>query len=380
MPGPATESSLGARVAAYDLEAPLGRASTLPAPLYRDADVAELERRAVFARSWQPIARLEQLAAPGAFVTAEVAGEPVVAVRGQDAVLRAFLNVCRHHAAAVASEPCGVCSVLRCPYHGWTYGLDGALKGTPDFDGVQGFDRSAYGLAPVEVAAWEGLVLARASADGPSWAEQLASAAALAPRLGLGRMRFFERRSYELRCNWKVFVDNYLDGGYHVPFLHRGLDSVLDYARYQIENGERHCLQTSPLRAEGAEAETGAVRRGPRADYLWLYPNLMINVYGGALDTNLVLPLAVDRTRVVFDFYFEDVGEGARERNQESVRVAERIQQEDVAICEAVQRGLGSRAYLTGRLSVRREGGMHLFHRLLAADLRRELGLAAPTR
>jgi len=374
-----TDASLVARVSAYDAAAPLERAHTLPAPLYRDADVAELERRAVFAPSWQAIARLDQLEAAGAFVTADVAGEPVLAVRGQDGILRGFLNVCRHHAAAVASETCGVRAALRCPYHGWTYGLDGALKGTPDFDGVQDFDRGAHGLIPVELAAWEGLVFARVSPEGPSWAEFLGPAAELAPRLGLARMRFFERRSYELGCNWKVFVDNYLDGGYHVPFLHRGLDSVLDYARYEIVNGPRHCLQTSPLRAEGAEAETGAVRHGERADYLWLYPNLMINVYGGAMDTNLVLPLAVDRTRVVFDFYFEDVSDAARERNRESVRVGERIQHEDVAICEAVQRGLGSRAYLAGRLSVRREGGMHLFHRLLANDLRRELGLP-PTR
>jgi choline monooxygenase len=376
--GDRTHASLVARVSAYDAAAPLARAHTLPAPLYRDADVAELERQAVFAASWQAVGRLDQLEAAGAFVTAEVAGEPVVAVRGQDGVLRAFFNVCRHHAAAVASEPCGVRSVLRCPYHGWSYALDGALKGTPDFDGVQGFDRAAHGLLPVEVVAWEGLVFVRVSPEGPAWQQFLGSAADLSPRLGLQRMRFFERRSYELGCNWKVFVDNYLDGGYHVPFLHRGLDSVLDYAQYAIENGERHCLQTSPLRAEGAEAETGAVRRGERADYLWLYPNLMVNVYGGAMDTNLVLPLAVDRTRVVFDFYFEDVSEGALERNRESVRVAERIQHEDVAICEAVQRGLGSRAYLAGRLSVRREAGMHLFHRLLAHDLRRALGLPDP--
>ena len=177
-----------------------------------------------------------------------------------------------------------------------------------------------------------------------------------------------ERRRYVLNCNWKVFVDNYLDGGYHVPHLHKGLDSVLDNRQYTVENGERFCLQSSPMvaRADGI----GAVRGGTRALYYWLYPNLMLNYYEGVLDTNLVRPITIDRTEVIFDFYFADVSEGARERNLLSVNVGEKIQDEDVDICESVQRGLSSRVYQAGRLSARREAGEHLFHRLLYADLK----------
>ncbi len=166
-------------------------------------------------------------------------------------------------------------------------------------------------------------------------------------------------------------MDNYLDGGYHVPHLHRGLGSVLDYSKYTIENGPRHCLQSSPIVTDGqrAEAETAAVRRGQRALYYWIYPNFMINCYDGVMDTNLVVPLGLEETEVVFDFYFADVSEAARQRNLASIAVCQRIQEEDVAICHSVQRGLNSRAYVAGRLSVRREGGEHLFHRLLHADL-----------
>jgi choline monooxygenase len=187
--------------------------------------------------------------------------------------------------------------------------------------------------------------------------------------LGLEKFHWIERRRYHLNCNWKVFVDNYLDGGYHVPHLHKGLDSVLDYGSYTIENGEHFCLQSSPMVSQ--EDEVGAVRSGRRALYYWLYPNLMMNYYEGVLDTNHVRPLAVDRTEVVFDFYFADVSESARARNLASINVGDRIQQEDLDICESVQRGLGSRAYEAGRLSVRREAGEHLFHRLLHADLKR---------
>jgi choline monooxygenase len=177
-----------------------------------------------------------------------------------------------------------------------------------------------------------------------------------------------------MECNWKVFVDNYLDGGYHVPHVHSGLDSVLDYSRYSIETGERYCLQSSPLvpnSADGrSDAQTAAVRKGERAFYYWIYPNLMINCYDGMMDTNLVCPRGVDRTDVIFDYYFADISPERREYNRSSIAVSETIQDEDAAICNTVQRGLRSRAYEAGRLSVRREAGEHLFHRLLYADLK----------
>jgi choline monooxygenase len=184
-------------------------------------------------------------------------------------------------------------------------------------------------------------------------------------------LQFVERRTYDLACNWKVFVDNYLDGGYHVPHIHKGLGSVLNYAEYIIENGDRFCVQTTPVKQSGGDAQTSAVRGGDRAYYYWLYPNFMLNWYEGYLDTNLVLPLAVDRTRVVFDFYFDPKEIAAEGRTAKSITVANRVQQEDIDVCESVQRGLQSRAYDIGRLSVRREAGEHLFHRLLFEQLSR---------
>ena len=172
-------------------------------------------------------------------------------------------------------------------------------------------------------------------------------------------------------------MDNYLDGGYHVPHLHKGLNSVLDYKQYTIENEDRYCLQSSPMVSSAEDAATGTTRRGDRAWYFWQYPNFMFNCYEGYLDTNLVIPFDVDHCRVIFDFYFADVSEAARAYNEQSVAVGNRVQDEDLGICEAVQRGLKSRAYRAGRLSVRREAGEQLFHRLLAADLRGGLGKTA---
>ena len=355
----------------YDPRLPLELASTIPGSWYVDKNLYELELKTVFSNTWQLAGRVDQVSQPGQYVTNDIGGEPIVVVRGNDGVLRGFFNVCRHHAAAVMTEAEGKAAQLRCPYHGWTYSLEGELKGTPDFSGVCNFDRASNGLAPVEVAEWENWIFVKISSGNPSLHDFLTTdlVEEIKP-LELTDLHWFERRHYQFDCNWKVFVDNYLDGGYHVPYLHKGLDSVLDYSNYMIENGERHCLQWSPLVSEGAEAQTGAVRKGDRALYYWIYPNFMINWYDGVMDTNLVIPRGVDQTEVIFDFYFPDVvTPEARERNAASVAVGQRIQDEDVAICKSVQRGLNSRAYTAGRLSVRREAGEHLFHRLLHADL-----------
>ncbi|HJT29019.1 MAG TPA: aromatic ring-hydroxylating dioxygenase subunit alpha [Pyrinomonadaceae bacterium] len=353
----------------YDPNLALDCASTIPSAWYIDKDFYDHELQTVFSQSWQLAARADQLTEPGKYVTTDIAGEPVVIVRGNDGELRGFFNVCRHHAAAVMTEAEGKAAQLRCPYHGWTYSLEGELKGTPDFSGVCDFDRATNGLVSLEIAEWENwvfvkLVQGRAISVEDFLGEDLV---AQVSGLRLKDLHWFERRHYHFDCNWKVFVDNYLDGGYHVPYLHKGLDSVLDYSNYMIENGEHYCLQWSPIVSEGAEEQTGAVRKGDRALYYWIYPNFMINWYDGVMDTNLVVPRGVDETEVIFDFYFPDVM--SEEMCRASVEVGQRIQDEDVAICKSVQRGLNSRVYEAGRLSVRREAGEHLFHRLLYRDL-----------
>jgi choline monooxygenase len=244
------------------------------------------------------------------------------------------------------------------------------LIGTPDFAGVRCFDRAENGLIPIGMDTWEKWAFVKLGEGGGFLAEFIG--AALRERvaeLRLETLEWMERRRYTVECNWKVFVDNYLDGGYHVPHVHAGLNEVLDYGRYTIENGQRWCLQSSPMAPGGGDAATSRVRRGRSAFYLWVYPNFMINWYEGVMDTNLVCPLSPERTEIVFDYYFADTSRAREDLNRASIATSEKIQDEDAAICRSVQRGLRSRAYDTGRLSVRREAGEHLFHRLLHADL-----------
>ena len=371
------ERSLREVLNLYHPQDPLEQASTIPSPWYLDPRIAQLEAAGVFPGTWQVVGRLDQVRENGQFFTADLAGEPIVVARGDDGILRAFYNVCRHHAAAVVTEPQGCAKQFRCPYHGWTYGNDGALKGMVEFEGVCNFDRAQNGLVPIRLDTWENFVFVNLDGHARPLREFLGAVPGLVAPLELSsKLHFCERRVYTLNCNWKVYVDNYLDGGYHIPHAHKGLSSVIEYTKYTIENFERASLQSTPLSSDSSsESAVAATRRG-RAFYLWIYPNFMINTSEGVMDTNLVLPLAVDRCAVVFDYYFADPSAAAAGL-QESIAVAEKVQDEDQAICEAVQRGLRSRAYTAGRLSVRREAGEHLFHRLLHADLTRASAASA---
>lgn len=350
----------------FDPNLPLARASTPPASWYTDSAFYGRERKTVFARSWQCLARSTQLAEPGSYVSGELAGEPYVLVRGEDRVLRGFFNVCRHRAAPVCPEAEGSTRKFRCPYHGWTYDLSGRLLGVPEFRGVECFDRETSALLPLgAVEEWGGFVWGH---FGPV-REPLHSAldplpAWWAKQPAVDQLAWVGTRSYDLDCNWKVYVDNYLDGGYHVHAVHPGLAGVIDYSQYRIHVYDRTSLQATPL--QGSDGPASRTRQG-EAGYWWIYPNYMINVADRVMDTNWVLPLGPDRCRVIFDYYFDP---GADEQfRQESLAVAHQIQVEDVTICEAVQRGLASQAFVPGRYSVEREAAQHRFHVLLAQAL-----------
>src|SRR5919199_1238177 len=178
----------------YDPNKPLAEAETISGPWYTDLRIAELERKHVFGATWQMVGRITQIEKPGDYITTEVAGEPLVIVRGNDGQLRAFYNVCRHHAAAVMTERCGHTQMMRCPYHGWSYTLEGALHGVPEFDGVKNFDRAKNGLVPVRVETWEKFVFVNLDERAPSLQQHLGKMAEQFKPLGLANPHFAERR------------------------------------------------------------------------------------------------------------------------------------------------------------------------------------------
>jgi choline monooxygenase len=352
----------------FDQSLPLEKARTIPSDWYLDSRVEIIERERVFGASWQALGRADQVTEPGQFFTADIAGEPIVVVRAQDGLLRGFYNVCRHRAARVVAESEGRVGKLRCRYHGWTYDLAGKLRGVPEFDGVADFCREDNSLPEIAVVTWGPIVWVNLAPAACPLLDFLSPLPEQYAGLALDKLHFVERRQYDLACNWKVYIDNYLDGGYHVNTVHPGLAGVIDYSRYRTETSGMTSVQISPLAPKNDQV--GQVRTGECAYYWWIFPNFMMNIYEGVMDTNLVLPLGPAACRVIFDFYFSDVdGPGRRDFIRQSIDIADQIQQEDAGICEEVQRGLASRSYSTGRFSVRREAGGYHFHRLLARAL-----------
>lgn len=360
-------------IARFDASLPLEEASTPPSTWYTSREIYEVERTTVFRRSWIIAARSGQLDRPASYVTGETAGERFVVARDGSGELHAFVNVCRHRASAVA-RGCGVAERLVCPYHGWTYGLDGRLIAAPELGAVKGFVKEESGLLPLAVRRWGPLVFVTHAQRPRDLDADLAPLARRLAPSGYDRLRFVTRKSWELRCNWKVFVDNYLDGGYHVPLLHRGLSSQLDLDSYRTEIFDRFSIQTTAGASSGGGAGGAggdfAERIGSGAVYAWIYPSLMINRYGPMMDINWVVPRSESRTTVHMDYYFQEAeSRDAAGFIQRSLAASDAVQQEDVEICHAVQQGLASTSFQSGRYSVKRQAGEHHFHRLLASDL-----------
>ncbi|HKV25268.1 MAG TPA: SRPBCC family protein [Candidatus Acidoferrum sp.] len=363
-------------------------AHTLASHFYTDAAILEREKSRIFRRTWQLVGTLSQpcgekggrtltIAEPETFFCAGVIDEPVVVVRDKQGVLRAFSNVCRHRAGPIA-QGCGSKNVLRCAYHGWTYTLDGRLIGTPDIDGVEFFDRSTMGMVPLLCETWEQFIFVNFDLN----AEPLAAFLGKIPEDSRGfefaGLQLAERRDYVIECNWKVYVDNYLEG-YHIPIAHPGLMREIDYSQYRTETFRYSSQQFAPIRAlkpgDGADAAgTRAYAPGAgalkEALYFWVFPNLMLNIYPDNISTNLIVPLGHEKTLTIFEWFFHDGKQAeARERITRAVAFSDEVQQEDIGLCEAVQRGLKSATYTRGRYSPKRENGVHHFHLLLSEYL-----------
>ena len=348
-----------------DADRDIARASTLPAPLYFSAETFEEEKGRIFGCAWQVVGHVRQALNPGDYFTFDLIGEPLLIVRGEDGVLRGFYNVCRHRAGNPASG-CGNRKLFRCGYHGWTYRLDGALLVTPEFDGVQDFDAKEFGLAPVRIEEWFNLIFVNLDPGARALHESLGELPLQAEKFDFRNMKFSERRTYEMNCNWKTYIDNYLEG-YHVPSVHPSLNREINYNAYTVEPYRQHVRQWTPIR--GAQPGDETARRYQQAgedltaDYFWIFPNWMLNCYPDNVSLNIILPLGPERTLAIFEWYLPEKDLGS-EAAGKALAFSDEIQAEDVGICEIVQKNLRSRSYYAGRYSVKQEKGVHAFHQM----------------
>src|SRR5712692_8717027 len=358
------------------IDSDISRAWSIPAPFYADPAVFELEQAKIFARTWQVVGHRNQVANVGDFFTTELLGEPLLLVRSAQSELRGFYNVCRHRAGPPA-EGCGSRKLFRCGYHGWTYDLDGSLMSATEIEGVEGFRPEDFALVPVRTEEWLNFVFVNLDPDAEPLRESLSELTRQVDRFPVAGMKLFERRTYKMKCNWKTYVDNYLEG-YHLPSVHPGLNRELDFNAYAVEPYAKHVRQFSAIR--GTQPGDDTPRRYQEAredlasplttDYFWIFPNWMLNCYPDNVSLNVVLPIEAERALAIFEWYLPEKDHGAPAAKA-SVEFSDQIQVEDAGICETVQKNLRSRSYSRGRFSVKQEKGVHAFHRMYADAMRR---------
>lgn len=352
------------------LNAAVETASTLPSRYYTDPAILESEKKNIFWRTWQIVGREEQVAKPGDYFTTDVCGEPMLIVRDTEKKLRCFYNVCRHRAGPPA-EGCGSRKVFRCGYHGWTYALDGRLLNAPEMEGTENFCFEEFALRPVQVDTWQGQIFVNLEEHPEPLLTALRELPRQAAKYRQGDMKLAGRRDYHMQCNWKVYIDNFLEG-YHLPSVHPSLNRELDYASYVSTLFERHSLQSSPIR--GPENETTVQRRYKQAEgdmvaeYFWIFPNWMLNCYPDNVSLNIVLPTGPETCVAIFEWYFFAERASAAE---ETMKFSDEIQLEDGHICEVVHKNLKSQSYDRGRYSVKQEKCLHHFHRLYLEAMQR---------
>ncbi|HJV90373.1 MAG TPA: aromatic ring-hydroxylating dioxygenase subunit alpha [Holophagaceae bacterium] len=354
----------------YAFEPELARAATLPASWYHGEGPHRLDLARIFGRTWQFVGHTDQLATPGDYLATFVGEEDVVVVRGEDGVLHAFSNVCRHRAGALALG-CGHRKKFQCQYHGWLYDLEGRLLKAPEFEGVKDFDLGVCRQPTFRVDTWGAWVFVNLAPEGPSLAEWLGAIPQETKARGLEHMRPFKTHDFHVACNWKVYVDNYLEG-YHIPVAHPGLFGQIDYNGYRTETARWHSQQFAPIKGASPLYERGlAEGQAPEALYYWVFPNLMLNIYPDHVQVNVILPAGPEACITRFLWFYPDPGKpGLEAQWEENFAFSREVQDEDILLCETVQKHLRSAHYHQGRFSPQRENGVHHFHGLVAEYLR----------
>lgn len=352
----------------FEIDPDIAKASTLPGRFYTDPEVFERVKERVLAPSWQLAGDLDRLREPGDVLPFEHGDEPLVLARDLAGRLRCLSNVCTHRANIVVREP-GRVRKLVCGYHGRQFDLDGKFRSMPAFEGAQGFPSARDDLREVPSATWGTLVFASPRPAEPfeRWIGDVKRRMSWLP-LDEFVLDASRSRDYEVAANWVLYCDNYLEG-FHIPWVHASLNAAIDFETYATELHPLSSVQIALARKDEDAFEPPACSpdHGKRIAgcYWWLFPNLMLNFYPWGLSVNVARPLAIDRTRVTFLAYVWkreklDRGAGAG---------LDRVEHEDEAVVEAVQRGVRSRLYDRGRYSPTREQGVHHFHRLLAQAL-----------
>ncbi|HJP79258.1 MAG TPA: aromatic ring-hydroxylating dioxygenase subunit alpha [Pseudonocardiaceae bacterium] len=360
--------------------------ATLPGEYYSDQEIFAREQERIFEARWFAAARTAELPAPGAFRNVQVGRERVLVVRGRDGVLRAFLNVCRHRGARLCVEESGeVRRALQCPYHAWTYGLDGKLIAAPNLSAMTDIDRTEYGLIPVHLREWLGTAWVCLADEPPSFADTVMGAVSY--RLGdeqtidawrIDELVVGRRITYDVKANWKLIIENFLEC-YHCATIHPELTEVLPEfagglaAQYYVGHGAEFGPDIKGFTVDGSDGFDTIDGLGAQHDRRYyaitVNPQVFINLVPDHVVFHRMYPIAHDRTIVECDWLYADEVVAQGKDVSRSVELFHRVNRQDFDACERCQPAMSSRAYARGGVLVPSEHHIALFHQWVTDQL-----------
>ena len=336
----------------------------LEARYYTCADVYARERERVFATTWQLLGPASQVQDAGAYLSVDVAGFKLFAVRDKSGELRAFHNVCRHRGAKLLGDGRGTCDVIRCPYHHWVYETDGRLRSAPWYDGETGapgtdqtLDKSAWPLRPAHAAVWRGLLFVAIEPE-QSLPQQLGHSVAALADEPIEHYHGLYTESVHFDANWKVYTDNFVEG-YHIPGIHPEFFAAIDFKHFRTTARDGLVSMTAPARDELFY----------RGRWYWMWPNWTLSLFDGGMNTSRINPLGSSKTELIYHFYFEDDSPTTRSGQEQTIERNMQVIRQDFEICNQTQQNYAAGNYTPGPLSPRHEQGVAYFQQRLSKTL-----------
>ena len=325
----------------------------LEARYYTDLGIYRQEQAGIFNTSWQLIAPRSHFVEKGDYVATEIAGTKVFVVLDEDGQLCGFRNLCRHRGAMLLESGQGRCRSIRCPYHSWVYRLDGSLERAPWFTEDEPLSLEDWPLHSISVTLWRGLVFACLE-SGAALTHQLGGLLGEIEKDPIEEYHWAERRTLVFDANWKIYTDNFVEG-YHIPGIHPEFFKAIDFEQFETTAGDNLVRMTAPTK--------GSLFY--RGRWLWMWPNWTLSFFYGGMNTSRINPLGVDRTELIYDFYFADVSDAASDSRQETIQRNIAVIEQDFDICIHTHQNYLSGGYQPGPLSPRHEKGVHLFQDLV---------------
>ncbi|MET0752729.1 MAG: SRPBCC family protein [Pyrinomonadaceae bacterium] len=340
----------------FDINPDIRRAETLASDFYTDEEYFHLSKEKIFARSWQLVGTKDKIknVKPHAILE-NFLDEPILITKN-GAEFNCLSNVCTHRGKILVESACQA-KLIRCGYHGRRFDLSGKFLSMPEFEAVENFPSERDDLSKIPFGSWEKFLFASINPIAPL-EDFLVSLKENIQALNLENLQFYSARDYEVKAHWALYCENYLEG-FHIPFVHQSLNEAIDFGSYTTETFRFSSLQTGIAKNEDDAFDFDKTRA---ALYFFVFPNLMFNFYPWGLSVNIVKPLKTDLTRVSYLTFVSDESKLEKGAGAD----LNRVEIEDQAVVEAVQKGIRSRFYTRGRYSPAREQGTHHFHRLIA--------------